>query len=206
MLITFFEAVLWMIPIVILENVTNYFLIVRTNLPKDGLCGMCILSSFLQAYLIAGFFEESAKYLAVRRIIYKSYVVDPRALVVYSCCAGSAFGTVEDLMYNLSYGLGTAIVRAFTSVPLHCATGLIIGTSLAERKFFQQDTERWYKTLILPVLIHGACTCAGRWRSLNASRSLTSGFFPCSQELTTLRRSSLRRAILVRARESMLWD
>ncbi|GAB5029568.1 protease required for anti-sigma degradation [Nannochloropsis oceanica] len=155
MLISFFEAVLWMVPIVILENLTNYFLIVRTKLPKEGYCGMCILSAFLQAYLIAGLFEESVKYLAVRRIINKSYVVDPRALVVYSCCAGSAFGTVEDLMYNLSYGLGTGIVRAFTSVPLHCATGLIIGTSLAERKFFEQDTERWYKTLILPVLIHG---------------------------------------------------
>ena len=116
---------------------------------------MCILSSFLQAYLIAGLFEESVKYLAVRRIIYKSYVVDPRALVVYSCCAGSAFGTVEDVMYNLQYGLGTAIVRAFTSVPLHCATGLIIGVSLADRRLFHQDTERWYKTLILPVFIHG---------------------------------------------------
>lgn len=46
--------------------------------------------------------------------------------------------------YNLQFGLGTAIVRAFTSVPLHCATGLIIGTSLADRRFFQQDTERWW--------------------------------------------------------------
>jgi RsiW-degrading membrane proteinase PrsW (M82 family) len=169
MLITFFEAVLWMVPIVIIENLVNYMLIVRTNLPKEGHCGLCILSNFLQAYLIAGFFEESVKYLAVRRIIYKSYVVDPRALVVYSCCAGSAFGTVEDIMYNLSYGLGTAIVRAFTSVPLHCATGLIIGTSLAERKFFEQDTERWYKTLILPIFIHGTLVMCVRASSLHCS-------------------------------------
>ena len=40
-------------------------------------------------------------------------------------------------------GVGTAIVRAFVSVPLHCATGLIIGISLADRRFFHQDTERW---------------------------------------------------------------
>lgn len=59
MLISFFEAVLWMVPIVILENLTNYFLIVRTKLPKEGYCGMCILSAFLQAYLIAGLFEVS---------------------------------------------------------------------------------------------------------------------------------------------------
>lgn len=58
-------------------------------------------------------------------------------------------------MYNFSYGLGTAIIRAFISVPLHCGTGLIIGVSLADRRFFEQDRERWYKTLILPILIHG---------------------------------------------------
>lgn len=57
MVITFFEAVLWMIPIVILENLTNYLLIERTKLPREGYCGLCILSDFLQAFLIAGLFE-----------------------------------------------------------------------------------------------------------------------------------------------------
>jgi hypothetical protein len=40
--------VLWMVPIVILENVTQVLLINRTGLPEEGMCGMCILSSFLQ--------------------------------------------------------------------------------------------------------------------------------------------------------------
>jgi len=62
--ITLFEAVLWMVPIVILENIINWFLIVRTHLPKEGYCGMCILSDFLQAYLIAGLFEVSFLLLA----------------------------------------------------------------------------------------------------------------------------------------------
>lgn len=39
---------------------------------------------------MAGLFEESVKYLAVRRIVFKPYVVDPRALVVYSCAAGAS--------------------------------------------------------------------------------------------------------------------
>lgn len=43
-----------------------------------------------QAFLVAGLFEESVKYLAVRRIVFKPYVVDPRALVVYSCAAGAS--------------------------------------------------------------------------------------------------------------------
>jgi hypothetical protein len=79
-----------MIPIVIVENVVNYVLIDATGLPKEGLCAKCILSSFLQSYVVAGLFEETVKYCAVRRIINKSYVVDPRALVVYSCCAGQS--------------------------------------------------------------------------------------------------------------------
>lgn len=37
-----------MVPIVILENVMQVLLIERTGLPKQGLCGLCILSSFLQ--------------------------------------------------------------------------------------------------------------------------------------------------------------
>jgi hypothetical protein len=48
MVITFFETALWMIPIVILENVVNYLLIVRTKLPSDGYCPKCLLSDFLQ--------------------------------------------------------------------------------------------------------------------------------------------------------------
>ncbi len=49
-------------------------------------------------------------------------------------------------------------MRAFTSVPLHCATALIMGTSLAEKRFSPSldDKERWYKTLLLPILIHGS--------------------------------------------------
>jgi RsiW-degrading membrane proteinase PrsW (M82 family) len=143
MLITFLEGVAWMVPFVILENVFNYLLIVKTRLPKEGTCGLCVLSDFLQAFVIAGLFEETVKYITVRRVVYRSFVVDPMALVVYSCCAAAAFATVEDLLYNLSFGLATAIIRALLSVPLHCATGLIMGVSLADNRFFKKDTERW---------------------------------------------------------------
>lgn len=59
MVITFFEAVLWMVPIVILENLANYFLIVRPKLPSEGYCALCILSDFLQAFVIAGMSASS---------------------------------------------------------------------------------------------------------------------------------------------------
>jgi hypothetical protein len=46
-------------------------------------------------------------------------------------------------MYNWRYGVMTAVMRAFVSVPLHCGTGLLIGLSLAQRRFFQSTSERW---------------------------------------------------------------
>jgi hypothetical protein len=47
--ITFFEAIVWMCPIVILENLYMLGAIVATGLPRDGgICGKCILSSFIQ--------------------------------------------------------------------------------------------------------------------------------------------------------------
>jgi hypothetical protein len=39
---------------------------------------------------VAGLFEEVVKYLAVRRLVFKSFVVDPRALMVYACAAGTS--------------------------------------------------------------------------------------------------------------------
>lgn len=58
-----------------------------------------------QAYLLAAFFEEAAKYLALRRLRHARHVTDPRALGTYGLCAGAAFGTVENLfIYAFAYG------------------------------------------------------------------------------------------------------
>jgi len=46
MVITFFITVLWMIPIVVLENLADYFFVIRHHLPEGGTCGKCILTAF----------------------------------------------------------------------------------------------------------------------------------------------------------------
>lgn len=56
MVLTFLETLLYMIPIVVLENLASYFLIKKQHLPEEGTCSSCILSDFIQAYLIAGLF------------------------------------------------------------------------------------------------------------------------------------------------------
>ena len=51
-LTTFFEAVIWMCPLVVLENAWNFLFISWTKLPnKGGDCAKCILSSFVQVIM-----------------------------------------------------------------------------------------------------------------------------------------------------------
>jgi len=95
------------------------------------------------------------KYCAISRIVNKPYVVDPHALVVYSCCAGAGFAAVENILYVLSGGIGTGIMRAFVSVPLHCTTGTFMGVSLGEGRFLKSKIPPAWQILILPVLVHG---------------------------------------------------
>lgn len=48
MVITFCEAALWMIPIVLLENVAFALIMKYGDLPEEGACPRCVLSAFIQ--------------------------------------------------------------------------------------------------------------------------------------------------------------
>jgi len=158
----FLEAVVWMLPLmVVLEIGTviyQVFLEERMGLPKTGLCAKCLGGYALQAYVVAGLLEEALKYVTVRRQMGKPHVRDPRALVVYGCCAGAGFATVENIGYvalgNFADGIATALARALMTIPGHCATGMIIGCMLA-RQQFEGKAYGPLQILFAPVLIHG---------------------------------------------------
>jgi hypothetical protein len=57
-------------------------------------------------------------------------------------------------MFTRHYGMTGAVLRAFTAVPLHCVTGMMIGVHMA-MVIDNRDAERWYRTLLLPVVWHG---------------------------------------------------
>lgn len=98
-------------------------------------------------------------------------------MVVGVCVAsGSAFEIVENLtLYDVRYGVGTAVVRALT--PLHALTAMLIGAALARRRFIDrcppdpptasssswfcsswwQPWRRWHLgVLLVPTAIHGS--------------------------------------------------
>ena len=55
------------------------------------------------------------KYFAIRRLLFKEYIVDPRALLVYGTVSGLTFGVLENITYALVGGIGTAIARSCCS-------------------------------------------------------------------------------------------
>ena len=123
---------MWMIPLLIWDLI--WVIGIEPHLKSNGLCGICILAYFLQFYFFAGFCEEVVKFKVISRLSDSQLTVDWRAMMVYGISSGCGFAMLENLLYVLSSGYPTAIVRSFTSIPLHCCTGAIIGLQISRQK------------------------------------------------------------------------
>lgn len=132
MTVSFLETIMWMVPLLAWDMV--WIILIAPQLKEGGLCALCILAYFIQAYFFAGFCEEVTKFIVISRITNSCLTVDWRSMLVYGICAGCGFATAENIAYVFSGGFATAIVRAFVSVPLHCCTGAIIGLEICKRR------------------------------------------------------------------------
>ncbi|CEM09853.1 unnamed protein product [Vitrella brassicaformis CCMP3155] len=174
------ESTLWMF-LLIVPNVLVMLaakLLVRIFFPmtppneiEELLVGnvlWCILSP-----LIIGIVEESIKFLAVRRVLWKDHVCDPRALIVYGITSANTFAVLENWNYVIgtvaspttpglrlgprwvSNGIWTAWQRLIVSVPGHCLDGSLQGSILAHYKFF--NFLGWFgvwAAVLFPALSH----------------------------------------------------
>ena len=129
-----------------------------TFLPKypEGSVQNALVQSFLMAALV----EETVKYLATRlgswRYTGFNYRFDG---IVYAVSAAVGFAIYENIMYVASYGLATAVVRAFTAVPLHAFCGVFMGVFYSYSKKASLNGESTFKwtllALLVPMGIHG---------------------------------------------------
>ena len=127
-------------------------------LPKypEGSLGNALVTSFLMAALV----EETVKYLATRLGSWKyigfNYRFDG---IVYATSAAVGFAIYENIMYVSMYGFQTAIVRAFTAIPLHAFCGVFMGVFYSYSKnasLHGQPTGKWTAlALLVPMGIHG---------------------------------------------------
>ncbi len=113
-------------------------------------------------FIVVAISEEGLKYLALRLRTWRhpafNYLFDG---VVYSVFVSLGFALWENIRYVMSYGFGTALIRAITAVPGHACFGVFMGVWYGLAKKYENygypGRSRFCRllALLLPVLTHG---------------------------------------------------
>jgi protease PrsW len=136
-------------------------LIIETGEIKvlDRLVGNSWVYNLVLAFGVAALTEEWLKRLVVKRFAYRNVAFDEvMDGVVYAVVASLGLACLENIEYVMSFGMPTAIMRAFTAVPMHAMTAGIMGFYIGMAKFSgSPELERKYfrKGLLLAILFHG---------------------------------------------------
>lgn len=124
----------------------------------QGSLEYALTTSFCMAALV----EEIVKFLAMKIGSWRypgfNYRFDG---IVYGVSAAVGFAIYENINYVAMYGLQTAIVRAFTAIPLHAFCGVFMGVIYSYSKkasiLGNKGASIGYTllALLVPMLIHG---------------------------------------------------
>ena len=151
----FLRGVLAMFPILILELLASQFV--------DFFYWQPLVYLFLTYFVIPGFVEEGVKFRVLRRRTWNepnfNYRFDG---VVYAVFVSLGFAAVENVLYVLTSGFSTAVLRAIFSIPGHAMFGVIMGLSFSQASWAQRHGQREQAAAqqkragLLPALLHGA--------------------------------------------------
>jgi RsiW-degrading membrane proteinase PrsW (M82 family) len=127
----------------------------------EGLVGFSeqgnLLQVFIYALLGVGLVEEMSKYFFLRVYAYpKAAFNEPFDGIVYAVMIAMGFATGENVMYAITHGFNTAVMRMFTAVPLHATCGIIMGFYVGLSKFRKYSVLYIVVGLVLAILLHGA--------------------------------------------------
>jgi RsiW-degrading membrane proteinase PrsW (M82 family) len=156
--------------------------------------------ALFKAFVVAGLIEEYLKLSVVRLTAYRAQAFDEvMDGVVYTVVAGLGFACLENVLYVLGGTLATALVRAFTAVPLHAVASGLMGYSLGRARFAASAAEAkaliargllaavgfhglydfllfaaplwgaWTAVLVLPLIVVGFLLLRGRIREALAA-------------------------------------
>lgn len=114
-------------------------------------------------FVVVGLSEEGFKFAVLKWRTWNSPEFNCRFDgVVYAAAVSLGFALWENISYVLSYGLGTALVRAVTAVPGHACFGVFMGAFYGSAKYCEINgdgvnaKECRSLAVIVPVLLHGA--------------------------------------------------
>jgi len=124
-----------------------------TRMPLTGQ----IPSAVYNAFLVAGFTEETFKFLALLLLVWKSPSFNEKFDgIVYAVFVSLGFAAVENVLYVSQGGTHTAMVRGVTAVPAHALFGVTMGYYLGIARMYEELRKRYLRrALLLPILLHG---------------------------------------------------
>ncbi len=121
-----------------------------------------VIQQYILALLIVGPAEELGKFLVLWLITWKNkhfnYSYDA---IVYAVFASLGFAAIENVGYVFQQGLGTAILRMFTSIPGHTCFAVFMGFFYSKAKYaaVTKNKKALRRNIILamvvPIVIHG---------------------------------------------------
>ena len=121
-----------------------------------------LIYNLLFYFIVVGVSEEGAKYLLLRYRTWQSPEFNCTFDgVVYAVFVSLGFALWENIGYVMSYGLGTALVRAITAIPGHACFGVFMGVWYGAAKRSELygnialSAVQRKMALIIPILLHG---------------------------------------------------
>ncbi len=91
--------------------------------------------SLLDNFIVIALTEEACKYLFLKKLTWKSEDFDcSYDGLIYAVFVSMGFAAIEDLLYIMSYGLGTGFLRAVTALPGHSLFAVFMGIEYGKAK------------------------------------------------------------------------
>jgi RsiW-degrading membrane proteinase PrsW (M82 family) len=93
-------------------------------------------NAFLESFLSAAPIEELCKLMPVMLFAWnRPEFNEENDGIVYTGVSALGFALFENIFFVLSKGLGVGLLRALSSIPLHCFAGVVMGYYVGKAKF-----------------------------------------------------------------------
>ena len=116
----------------------------------------------IKVFIEIALIEEFSKWIVIYKIAYNHEEFNEfYDMIVYAAFVSLGFACIENILYVLSSGIGTGILRAVLSVPGHACYGVFMGYYLGLAKISKsnQREDLTKKNLLLsitiPTILHG---------------------------------------------------
>lgn len=139
----------------ILSVFLTLFLIYLFPFPVQANSSQLYLA-FAQSFGQAGIPEEISKFTMLYLFIWRDKNFNEYYDgILYAVFVSLGFACVENIMYVMQYGMGTAISRGILAVPLHALCGVVMGYYFSLAKFSGNTISNLLKAVFFAILAHG---------------------------------------------------